>query len=251
MWQDGRTQKSHFPKQRVSSTEAQTEQGDGVLSISHAQNAPKQDIWGGGMTEWANVNSKELESSQTLNFLTFLTDTSFKVAEHYKCHPIEETQTNRRVTKSWAGLWQAIKKNLETHFLLMTCSGVVKIVCDILKQVIKCLTAFEFLSVCNWLKNADDFLCNHLLCLKSHYLHANAVRGKTLILWAPFEMKIGNVLGMVRKKENGKKKKRKKKTLLPNRFHWRKASYTTQMGPVMFGGWLGGLLLWNIIRKDV
>lgn len=62
MWHYERTQKSHFPKQRVSSTEAQTEQGDGVLSISHAQNAPKQDIWGGGVIEWANVNSKELES---------------------------------------------------------------------------------------------------------------------------------------------------------------------------------------------
>lgn len=58
-------------------------------------------------------------------------------------------------------------------------------------------------------KSADDFLCNHLLCLKSHYLHANAFRGKTLILWAPFEMKIGNVLGMVRKKEKGKKGKKK------------------------------------------
>lgn len=144
MWQDERTQKLHFPKQRVSSTGARTEQGDGVLSTSHAQNASKQDIWG--------RDDRVSESSQILNFLMFLTDTTFKVAEHYKCHPIEETQTNQRVMKSWAGLWQAIKENLETHFLLMTCSGVVKIVCDILKQVIKWLTAFEFHSVCNWLK---------------------------------------------------------------------------------------------------
>lgn len=49
----------------------------------------------------------------------------------------------------------------------MTCSGIVEIVCDILKWAIKQLTASWVPFNVQRVENADNFLRNHLLFLKA------------------------------------------------------------------------------------
>lgn len=171
------------------------------------------------MLEWANLNPKELQSSQTLNFLTFLTDKPFRVAifPNFEFSDILDRHTLQscwtlQMSPEWrdsnrptwgeelsgfvAGNEGKPRNSFSSDDMFWGCQDCVWHS----EASHHMVDSFWVPLSVQLVENAEAFLCNHLLFLKSHYLHADAVRVKTLILGAPFEMKIGSVLGMVRKK---------------------------------------------------